>query len=116
LRSLRWFAATSLAFPNQVVFATSPAQSATLTNTGAGVLTIKRISVIGPFRQTNKCPSSLNLNSYCTINVKFHPKTKGALDGSVNVKDNAPGSPQQVPLTVVVGNLPSAFVVEGARL
>jgi hypothetical protein len=71
----------------------------TLTNTGAGVLTINEISVTGPFSQTNNCPSSLNPSAYCTINVKFHPKIKGVQKGSVNVKDNAPGSPQKVPLT-----------------
>jgi hypothetical protein len=89
---------TRLTFPVQVVFTTSPVQQVTLTNSGAGVLTITRISVTGSFRQTNNCPSSLNPNAYCTINVKFHPTDKGAQDGSVDVKDNAPGSPQKVPL------------------
>jgi hypothetical protein len=93
------FSPTSLTFPTQVVFTTSPAQQVTLTNTGAGVLTITNISVTGPFSQTNNCPSSLNPNSYCTLNVKFYPRTKGVLKGLVNVEDNAPGSPQKVPLT-----------------
>ena len=90
---------TSLTFSTQLIFTTSPAQQVTLTNTGAGVLTINQISVTGAFSQTNNCPSSLNPNAYCTINVKFHPKIKGVQKGSVNVKDNAPGSPQKVPLT-----------------
>jgi hypothetical protein len=82
-----------------VVFTSSPAQPVTLTNTGAGVLTIAGISVTGSFSQTNNCPSSLNPNAGCTIDVKFHPTTKGVQHGSVNVKDNAPGSSQKVPLT-----------------
>jgi hypothetical protein len=93
------FSPTSLAFPTQLVFTSSPAQPVTLTNSGAGVLTINGISVTGAFKQTNNCPSSLNPGDGCTINVKFAPKTKGGQNGSVNVTDNAPGSPQSVPLT-----------------
>jgi hypothetical protein len=70
-----------------------------LTNTGAGVLKINHISVTGPFNQTSNCPSSLNPNANCTINVKFHPKNKGVFHGAVSVTDNASGSPQKVPLT-----------------
>jgi hypothetical protein len=51
------------------------------------------------FSQTNNCPSSLIPKVSCTIDVKFHPKTKGVLHGSVNVTDNAAGRPQKVPLT-----------------
>ncbi len=93
------FSPASLTFQIQVVFTSSPAQKVMLTNTGAGVLTINQITMTGPFSQTNNCPSSLNPNGYCTISVKFHPKNKGVQNGSVNVADNAPGSPQQVPLT-----------------
>jgi hypothetical protein len=70
----------------------------TLTNTGTGVLKIKGIGVAGPFQQTNHCPASLNPNAHCTINVTFHPTAKGVQNGSMNVTDNAPGSPQKVPL------------------
>jgi hypothetical protein len=93
------FSPTSLTFPTQLVYTTSAAQPVTVTNTGTGVLTIKGISVKGAFEQTNNCPPNLSAGSKCTITVKFHPKTKGILDGSVNVTDNAPGSPQEVPLT-----------------
>src|SRR6202042_2008998 len=82
------FSPTSLTFPNQLVFTTSPEQPVTLTNAGAGVLTIKGISITGAFKQTNNCPNNLNPGDECTINVKFHPKTKGVLNGSVNVTDN----------------------------
>jgi hypothetical protein len=93
------FSPTSLTFPNEVVFTTSPAQPVTLTNTGAGVLKIDRISVTSPFKQTNNCPASMGPGTSCTIRVKFHPTTKGELHGAVSVKDNAPGNPQKVPLT-----------------
>jgi hypothetical protein len=93
------FYPTGLTFLTQVVFTTSPAQRVTLTNTGAGVLTITRISVTGPFHQTNDCPSNVAPGSNCTISVKFHPGNKGVFHGAVSVTDNAPGSPQNVPLT-----------------
>jgi hypothetical protein len=92
------FSPTRLTFPTQLVFTTSKAQSVKLTNTGGWVLLITKISATGPFSQGNNCPSSLKPTASCTINVTFHPKTKGVLNGSVNVKDNAAGSPQKVPL------------------
>jgi hypothetical protein len=93
------FSPTSLTFPTQLIYTTSQPEPVQLTNSGLGILLITKISATGPFSETNNCPSSLNPNAYCTINVKFHPKTKGALNGSLNVKDNAPDSPQKVPLT-----------------
>ena len=93
------FSPTSLTFLDQVIFTTSAVQQVTLTNTGAGVLKVNQISVTGSFRQTNNCPSSISPGSNCTISVKFHPTTKGVSHGAVSVTDNAPGSPQKVPLT-----------------
>jgi Beta-propeller repeat/Abnormal spindle-like microcephaly-assoc'd, ASPM-SPD-2-Hydin len=93
------FSPTSLTFPDQVIFTTSPTQQVTLTNSGAGVLKINHIGVASPFQQTNNCPSSLGPRANCTITVKFHPTTKGVFHGTVSVTDNAPGSPQKVRLT-----------------
>jgi hypothetical protein len=93
------FSPTNLTFPTQLIFTNSPAQPMTLTNTGLGNLLIGKIAVSGQFRQTNNCPSSLNPGANCTITVKFHPTTKGVFHGAVSVMDNAPGSPQKVPLT-----------------
>lgn len=90
---------TSLTFPTQLIFTTSKAQSLKLTNTGAGILLIAKIFATGPFRETNDCPSHLKHGEHCTISVKFHPTTKGILHGAVVVSDNAPDSPQKVPLT-----------------
>jgi hypothetical protein len=94
---------TNLNFGNQTVGITSTPQVVTLTNTGNINLTITSIQVTGTnsgdFAQTNNCPSRLNPGANCTIRVKFHPTTKGVSHGAVSVKDNAPGSPQKVPLT-----------------
>jgi hypothetical protein len=94
------FSPVKLVFQDQAVFTTSSAQSTTLTNTGLGVLTIVNVSVSGPFSQTNTCGgATLNPGAACTISVKFTPKTKGTLTGSVSVTDNASGSPQTLLLT-----------------
>jgi hypothetical protein len=93
-------------FPNQGVFTTSSTQNATLTNTGLGVLRVSSISVSGPFSQTNSCGAPLNPGATCIINIAFSPTVAGTLTGAVSITDNAPGSPQSLPLTGV-GVLPT---------
>ena len=90
---------TSLTFATQVVFTTSAAQTVTLTNTGLGNLSITKVSVTGPFTQTNTCGRSVVAGASCTFSVKFTPTTSGTLSGSVSITDNAAGSPQKVTLT-----------------
>jgi hypothetical protein len=89
----------SLTFPTQLVFSTSTSQTVTLSNTGAGTLTISSIVATGQFSQTNTCGSTVNPGTSCTISVTFKPISKGALTGSIAVADNAPGSPHKVTLT-----------------
>jgi hypothetical protein len=90
---------TKLTFPTQLVFTSSSPQPVQLSNSGLGVLVISSITVSGEFKQTNNCPNSLQPNASCTINVTFDPTNEGTQNGSVNVNDNAPGSPQKVSLT-----------------
>jgi hypothetical protein len=92
------FSPTNLTFPTQLVFTTSKAQPVQLSNNGLGILLISKIAVSGPFSQTNNCPSSLNPGANCTISVRFHPKNKNVFHGAVSVTDQAPDSPQKVPL------------------
>jgi hypothetical protein len=70
------FSPTSLTFPTQLIFTTSPAQPVQLKNTGLGVLVISKITVGGAFIQINDCPKNVSPGTQCTINVKFHPKKK----------------------------------------
>jgi hypothetical protein len=90
---------TSLTFATQVVFTTSAAQTVTLSNTGAGLLTISGIAVTGAFTQTNTCGTQVAAGASCTFTVKFTPTTSGSLTGSVSITDNASGSPQKITLT-----------------
>jgi hypothetical protein len=93
------FSPTSLTFPNQVVYTTSAPQKVTLKNTGLGILNITNVGVSGEFGETTNCGQTLSPGASCTINVTFQPTDKGVLTGAISVTDNAPGSPQQVPLT-----------------
>jgi hypothetical protein len=92
---------TSLTFPTQVVFTISAAKTITLTNTGAGLLTISKIVLTGQFNQTNTCGASVAAGGSCTISVRFKPTAINTLTGSVSITDNASGSPQSVSLTGV---------------
>ena len=92
------FSPTTLTFPTTVVFSTSKAQSIKLTNTGLGILKISKVTVTGPFSQTNTCGSSVSPSGSCTFTVTFKPTTIGALIGSISITDNAPLSPQAVTL------------------
>jgi hypothetical protein len=89
----------SLTFPTQVVFTTSKAMTVTLTNSGAGILRITKISVSGPFSETNTCGTSVAAGGSCKFSVTFKPVTVGTVTGAVSINDNAPGSPQSVGLS-----------------
>ncbi len=95
----------SLSFPN-VALGTPSQRQVTLKNTGAAPLTITNIGVTGTvssdFSQSTNCPISPNtlaVNSSCTITVTFTPTTTENQTGTVSITDNAPNSPQTVPIT-----------------
>jgi hypothetical protein len=98
---------TLLVFAPQAKGTTSPAQTVTLTNTGTAALAITGgtgISILGTnaadFSQTSpSCSTPIAAGSNCTISVTFTPSSTGAEAATLNVLDNASGSPQQVGLT-----------------
>ena len=95
---------TSLNFPTQLVNTTSAGQTVTLTNTGTATLLITSIAIGGTnaadFTQTGTtCGGSVNPGASCTVTVAFAPKARGTRSASLNFTDNAPNSPQAVPLT-----------------
>jgi phospholipase C len=96
------FSPLSLTFATQLVNSASPGEAVTLTNSGVTGLTITSISIggsnAGDFSQSNTCGSGLNAGASCTITVTFDPVAPGSRSADVSVSDNAPGSPQSVPL------------------
>ena len=104
----------------QVTGTTSPAQSVTLSNTGLGTLNITSVTISGAnasdYAQTNTCGTSLGAGASCTISVPFTPGAKGTRSATLNVNDNASGSPQTVALTGTgsAQQLPSGvYVMDG---
>ena len=88
----------SLSFGTQLLGTSSNPEGVTLTNTGNGLLNIKKIAASTNFTQTNNCSSSLAAGAYCVINVVFTPHSRGTATGTVIITDNAPNSPQTVSL------------------
>jgi phospholipase C len=93
------FSPTSLAFSVVLIGKPSPTKTVTMTNNGTATLTISNIATTKDYSQTNTCGTSLNAGASCTITVTFTPTISGADNGTLSVTDNAPGSPQTVPLT-----------------
>jgi uncharacterized repeat protein (TIGR03803 family) len=93
---------TSLGFSKQVINTSSAPKAVTLTNTGDTVLTINNISITpsGNFAiSSNTCGGQLGLAQQCTVGVTFSPTILGKPAATLTFSDNAPGSPQAVPLS-----------------
>jgi hypothetical protein len=100
----------TLNFGNQTVGTTTSPLVSTLMNTGHGTLTITSIGITGKssgdFAQTNNCGTSVSAGDSCSITVTFKPSATGTQTAAVSIRDNAPNTPQKVPLTGV-GVLPA---------
>jgi len=98
---------TSLTFAAQALGTTSSPQSLTLTNNGAGPLNLSNVAITGTnsgdFPLTNNCPGSVAAAASCQINISFAPTANGSRSASLSLTDNAPGSPQSVPLSGIGG-------------
>src|SRR5204863_8523643 len=81
---------------------TSAVKYATLTNTGHATLTFSgSFAISGDFHFAGlgTCGSSVAAGASCTISVKFTPTATGTRTGTVTLNDNAPNTPQRVPLS-----------------
>jgi subtilase family serine protease len=93
---------TSLTFPKRLVGTTSPAKGITVLNSGTATLNISGITISGDFALATSpkpCGATLAAGKSCKIKVTFTPTQVGTRTGDVTITDNAPNSPQQVPLT-----------------
>jgi hypothetical protein len=95
--------APSLTFTSQAVATTSAPQTVTLTNSGAGSLSITSIistgANSGDFLESDNCPTSLAGSAVCTISVRFSPTAINTRNASVTITDGASNSPQSITLT-----------------
>jgi hypothetical protein len=107
---------TSLNFASQLVGTAGAAQPVTITNSSsgaaAGALAFAEISIAGANKadfsiSSNQCPGSAGVapGNSCTVQIVFQPQAAAACGGDPNrsatlqLADNAPGSPQFVPLS-----------------
>jgi hypothetical protein len=120
--------APTLGLGGQVVTTTSAAQTETITNNGNTNLTISTVAIgganAGDFaKSADTCTgATVNPGGTCAIHITFTPAAGGARTATLTITDNAPGSPQTVPLSgngedfslaVASGSSPSATVTAG---
>src|SRR5262249_31529664 len=102
-------------------------QKETVTNTGAGTLVISAVTIGGTnfadfATAADTCTgAAVAPSASCTLSLKFTPFGIGARTASLNFVDNAPGSPQSVPLNgtgsaPLVGFTPSSLSFAGENL
>jgi hypothetical protein len=110
---------TQANFSSTLIGATSVIPIA-LQNTGSGPLDIQSVAATtsqgasGTFTQSNNCGASLAVNAQCTLSVTFAPTAVGAATGSLQITDNAGGSPQTIPLSGSGGDFNLAVASGGA--
>lgn len=88
----------SLTFAAIDAGSTSSSQTLTVRNTGDASLTVTNVVAEGDFTQTDTC-NSVPAGDSCTVSVTFSPSAGGTRTGVLTISDNAPDSPQVVPLT-----------------
>src|ERR687886_1929396 len=97
------FTPTSLTFGAQAIGTTSAPQSVTVANTGNASLFINSAAVPNTldFTVVNDGCSGLTLapGTSCSMSITFSPTASGTRSAALTVTDNAPGSPQTVPIT-----------------
>ena len=99
------FTPTSLSFAAQPIGTTSAPQSITVSNTGNGSLFINSAATRGAnpldFTQVSDGCSGLTLaaGTSCTVSITFSPTASGARSATFILTDNAPASPQTVPIS-----------------
>ena len=94
----------SLSFPGQTPGTSSSPMSLTLYNDGIAAVSITSFAISparGTFTQTNNCPSTLNPNTHCSIQVVFTPPDTGRYKATLSVTDSDKSSPQTAALSGV---------------
>jgi hypothetical protein len=107
---------TSLTWGKVVRGTTSTGKNVTLTNTGSATLIIASITTSGDFAlatSTKPCGSTLAAGKNCIIRVTFTPTQLGLRTGAITIIDNAPNTPQTVPLSGT-GVLPATLAPSSA--
>lgn len=89
------FSPSSLAFGNQAI-GTTAGRAITVSNTGAVPITISSILAPSVFTQANDCPTVIQPQASCTIDVTFAPQGPDAQNGSLVAVSDAISIPLAV--------------------
>src|SRR5690349_7296554 len=94
----------SLGFNNIMVGTSSAPTPVTISNTGLGTLAISNITITGAsagdFNFTAQpLPLNVGPNTSTTVNVTFAPTQTGSRTATLNISDNATGSPHTISLS-----------------
>jgi hypothetical protein len=117
-------APAAMNFSAQVVGTTSALQDLHVLNVGNLPLTINSIAITGtnggdfvlqPYGNRCSIGTPLNGGGECDVGVTFTPTAQGARTATVTVTDNAPDSPQTIPLSGT-GTTASAATLSAATL
>jgi hypothetical protein len=94
---------SSVTFAAQLVGTASQSFAITLNNTGTGALAITSLTFSGTnpadFSEKDTCKGTVAPGANCAVNVTFTPASAGSRSATLLLTDNAPDSPQSVPLT-----------------
>ncbi len=96
--ALVYFTPSVISFPSQAVGTSSTPSSVNLTNNQTVAMNISGITVPAPFSQTNNCGASLGAGQTCAVSVTFSPTAVQYYAANVTVTDDAPNSPQVLPV------------------
>ena len=118
----------SFEFCNEPIGGTTASGAFTLTNTSGAQITglsVPAVSVAGNFRvASTSCVLILAASASCTINVDFTPQTKGLLQDTISITDNAgdigaanfAGSGDDYELQLPSGQASELTVVQGGTI
>jgi Abnormal spindle-like microcephaly-assoc'd, ASPM-SPD-2-Hydin len=95
---------SSLTFPTQAVNQGSGYMGATITNTGTATLDLTGMTLTGSnpesfLLQGGNCGTTVAPGASCVVYVQFQPLLRGVRTATLNISDNAPNSPQTLPLS-----------------
>jgi 6-phosphogluconolactonase (cycloisomerase 2 family) len=110
---------TTGAFGSVTIGSSSGTSVFSLVNTGDQNLVINSISIVGAnassFSESHTCSTNLAPNANCSISINFTPASTGALLATLQVGDNAAGSPQTLSLAGTgLAPAPSVMLVPGS--
>jgi hypothetical protein len=99
----------SLTFAAQEVGAASTAQTISVINSGAAVLTVSHIITPGDFTETDNCLGTVAIGAACSVQVTFLPSATGTRTGLVTIYGNVAGGQATAGLSGV--GAPAAAIV-----